>query len=624
MSGTTSRQVGGTSRHRLPVADLDAVAAGRVGEGTAGRLSLGERSRRMLMLRGVTAAVVAAGDPGPLPPVTDAVALLLRAEAADARVVSEILTHPAVGVWAVGLLARLRSEGAADAPGGRPLWQDTGYLHTLAGAAAVRAGVGALVRVPAYAGTVCLPTLGRAEFPGPHMEYATAVLETAPGAGATLTLGTRVLRLPGEPGLPGERWHPVRTLVWHPGGDGGPHTLALDDCDPYRDFRELHPTRGSLAGAEEETWRRLFAEAGQVLAARHPGAAGLLSFSLRTLAPLPRRPRFRAESASYSESVGGVVLSEPHDATELAATLVHEARHSVLNSLVHQVGLFRRPDPDGREPGEPLLYAPWRSDPRPTPGLVHGVYAFAGVADFWRVERHALSGRRADLAHFEFAVWRDAVAQALRSLSAPGPQARLTDWGRRFVDRLASWTAPWARERVPSYPLALAREESADLRITWRLHHVRARPDEVRELAERWRSGLSARGVGGAAEPVPQASGGGREPRGELRRVLLADGSLKAARTDHDRRADLLAADRGLVGGDTADALRGYQAVLADDPGAHAAWAGLALALRAADATAATPCLLGRPERVRALALELHADGASPVDPVKLCTWLSE
>src|SRR5690606_3224781 len=100
--------------------------------------------------------------------------------------------------------------------------------------------------------------------------------------------------------------------------------------------------------------------------------------------------------------------------------------------------------------------------------------------------------------------------------------------------------------------------------------------------------------------------------------------SLTAADAAGDRRPELLAADHDLVGGDVAGALRGYQAVLADDPGAHPAWAGLALALHAADAGAATPCLHARPELVRALALELQADGTSPVDPVKLCTWLSE
>ncbi|MGJ3559380.1 hypothetical protein ACR6C2_14005 [Streptomyces sp. INA 01156] len=117
----------------------------------------------------------------PLPPATEAVGLLLRAEAADGRVVSELLAHPAVGVWAVGLLNRLRSKEAADAPG-RPLWQDAGYLHALAGAAAVRAGVSAVVRSrPATARCVCPPWAGRV--PGPHVEYATAVLDTSTPGG---------------------------------------------------------------------------------------------------------------------------------------------------------------------------------------------------------------------------------------------------------------------------------------------------------------------------------------------------------------------------------------------------------------------------------------------------------
>src|SRR5437868_2397112 len=210
MYGTTSGLVTGASRHHIPVGDLDAVAAGRVTQETAQRLFRVERSRRMLMLRAVTAAVTAVGDPGPLPPVTEAVDLLLQAELADPRVVSELIVHPAVGVWAVHLLARLRSPDSSDLQP-HPLWQETGYLHALAGAAALRAGVSAAVRVPARAGTVCLPTLGRAEFPGSHAEHSLAALDTG-GASATLTLGERILRLPDDPGQSaGEWWQPVRT-----------------------------------------------------------------------------------------------------------------------------------------------------------------------------------------------------------------------------------------------------------------------------------------------------------------------------------------------------------------------------------------------------------------------------
>ncbi|WP_223281527.1 aKG-HExxH-type peptide beta-hydroxylase [Streptomyces antnestii] len=102
-------------------------------------------------------------------------------------------------------------------------------------------------------------------------------------------------------------------------------------------------------------------------------------------------------------------------------------RVPALRALSHQIQLVDRAT--GGPHADALLYAPWRTDPRPPWGLLHGTYAFTGVADFWRTERHALTGPRADLAHFEFAVWRDAVAIALRTLA---DQPGLTPWGRRF------------------------------------------------------------------------------------------------------------------------------------------------------------------------------------------------
>ncbi|MFF9405713.1 aKG-HExxH-type peptide beta-hydroxylase [Streptomyces anandii] len=632
MSGTTSGLLTGDARHHIPVTDLDAVAAGRVTPRTARRLFGVERTRRMIMFRGVVAAATGT-DPGPLPPPADAVELLLRAERADAKAVQEIIDHPAVGVWAVHLLGRLRSPGPPD-PAELPLWQDTGYLHSLAAAAALRAGIGASVPVPVRAGTVCLPTLGRAEFPGPHTDDdGVAVLETsvrdtalrhtaAPGAaGARLTYGTRTLCLPRDPRRSGPGWHPVRTLVWYPGGSA--HSVALDDADPYRDFRDLHPRREPIGAGEEAQWRRLLARTGRLLTARHPEAAGLVSSTLKAVAPLPRTPRFHPASASYTEAVGSVLASLPHDAAEFAATLVHEARHSVLNSLGHQVRLCRPAGTPGTAE-EPLLYAPWRADPRPVQGVLHGAYAFAGVADFWRVERYALRCGRAALAHFEFALWRNAVTEALRALAEPGARSRLTTWGRRFVAELTDRHAPLGAEAVPEHSLAPARDEALDLRVTWRLNHLLPEPETLHALADRWVKGDEATDLP-ASTLRPLADAPAHEPRGELRRALLLDGSLDAV-TDAPalagRRADLLAADLRLVAGDAAGALAAYRAVLADAPAARPGWAGLALALRARGHRAARP-LLDRPELVRALALTLRERKEAAPDPLSLCAWLT-
>ncbi|MFD0512376.1 HEXXH motif-containing putative peptide modification protein [Streptomyces aureus] len=227
-------------------------------------------------------------------------------------------------------------------------------------------------------------------------------------------------------------------------------------------------------------------DAAHLLGARHPDAARTVPLVLNSLVPLPGMPRFRTSSASYAEAFGSALVSLPRDAVDFAVTLVHESRHSVLNGLSHQIQLVDRAARGPRQ--DTLLYAPWRTDPRPPWGLLHGTYAFTGVADFWRIERHALTGPRADLAHFEFAVWRDAVAIALRTLE---DQPGLTPWGRRFVDGMARQAAPWAGDDVPAGALAPAQAELADLRATWCSHNLAPDPAATGLLTDRRLGGAS-------------------------------------------------------------------------------------------------------------------------------------
>jgi hypothetical protein len=349
----------------------------------------------------------------------------------------------------------------------------------------------------------------------------------------------------------------------------------------------------------------------------------MLGFALKTLVPLPEMPRFRIASASYTEAFGSALVSLPHDTVELAVTLVHELRHSLLNALCHQVRLVDRPAGED----DVLLYAPWRTDPRPPMGVLHGAYSFAGVAEFWREERYALSGGRADLAHFEYAVWRDAVAKALESLRV---QSTLTVWGRRFVQRLAEQTSPWTREPVPEHPLALARAEAADLWATWRTRHLRPDPAATRRLADQW---LNGDAPGEAVAPLSRLRSDPRpgpvEPRGELRRLLLADGEIRPARlradtaaASADRHPALLTADVDLVSREYARAVRGYRAVIAGDPAAPAAWVGLGLALSPPGKDTAAPALRHRPEAVRAVYLRARARTDRALDPVELSHWI--
>ena len=113
-------------------------------------------------------------------------------------------------------------------------------------------------------------------------------------------------------------------------------------------------------------------------------------------------------------------------------------------------------------------YAPWRDDPRPITGLLHGVYAHLGVSRFWRWQRHQEDGAAAIRAHAEFARWRDAATIAAEVLLASGG---LTEAGTDFVSGTLSTLRTWSGEDVPAAAMHLARSESQRHLSRWQQRH---------------------------------------------------------------------------------------------------------------------------------------------------------
>lgn len=622
----------GLARYRIPASDIDALARGRVPLGTGRRLSDTERGRRMLMLRAVadTARDGAADLRSPLLPMRHALGVLVRVEQIRPDVVRDMLEHPGTGIWAVRVLDRLAAErgpgpAAAAAP---PLWVELGYLHSLAATALLRSGLEGTIRVPVRDGAVALPTLGRVRLAAPVVgteddRYGWATLHLPPpGGGPTLlTAADRTVAVPPDLSTRQEPWLPLRVIPLASEGRRVPTRLVLEDSDPYRDFRAdaRNPPSRYLTDREAGRWRMLVSEAFDILTTRHPHTAALVTAALRVLVPLPEAPRFRIASASHNEAFGSAVIALPPDARDLAVTMVHEARHSILNGLLHQLPLLA-----DTAAAEPRHYAQWRTDPRPLSGLLHGAYAFAGVAEFWRTERHAVRGPQADLAHFEFAVWSRGVLAALDTLCvSPG----LTPLGRQFVTCLADESRPWADEAVPARAHAWALDETADLKAVWRARHLRPPRGAVDSWADCWLSGAdpkTAPAIRSRLRPDPNA--GSPDVRGEFRRILLADPGLLPARvreTDASRRPPAMtAADIHLLHGDPARAAQGYIRVLAAAPGLPSAWAGLGLAAEQLGEPSAARALLRHPEAVRALHGNLAETTRRAPDPLALADWV--
>ncbi|MFD4235707.1 HEXXH motif domain-containing protein [Streptomyces sp. NPDC058542] len=470
---------------RMPGHWFDELAAGGGSAEAVGFLVQGERSRRLVLLRELLSRLEE--RPALLGPA-DLGAIWRTVEQSEVRrpgCVEELLLSPQVGSWLAHALRRLHGTFA-----GSPLWVDAGHLAGVAVVAALRAGTAADLVVPAREGAVALPTLGLARLPGTPLlgfqpvharvrEGELLLVPTGRGTGAQ-PLTVRPLTAPQS-----ALWWPTHRLPVRPGGP----EVALDDIDPYRDLdRPIPPRR--LTPRELDVWQRLFAEAVALLGpASGPGgrSGGTGPGTLRPeeigrIVPWPGRLRHgpvAGLSASTADAFGSMVVARPPDGAALAETMVHEFQHSKLGALLH---LFAMLDDDREEEH----YAPWRPDPRHLPGLLHGAYAFVGVAGFWRDRIGDRAADPLDLAPFRFALRRIQTRTVLRTLAT---RAVLTGPGRRLVHGLTRTVDGWLREPVDGRAVARARAAAAGHRVEWRLRNLRCADEERAGLGAALRTG---------------------------------------------------------------------------------------------------------------------------------------
>ncbi|MEU3839684.1 HEXXH motif domain-containing protein [Streptomyces sp. NPDC028635] len=551
---------------RMPDALFAELAAGGGSAAAVAFLERAERARRLLLLR--TLLDRAAHLPTPATSVAGAWRIVKEAAARAPGPVDRLLLAPATGGWLAHVLRRLH--GTASGP---PLWAEAGHLGALAVSASLLAGTEADLRVPLTDGRLPLPGLGLARLPGaaPGPAVARAVtrageLTLTAGDASALTIrpATEAVAGPARetPAQPG--WLPLRTLTLD--RPAGPVAVPLDDLDPYRDLDDpLPPAR--LEDAEARAWQRLFEEAAAVLDASGGPGPGRTDAALirsvvpygRTAATPPAPPAVRV-SASSGDSYGGMVISRPSSALALAETLVHEFQHSKLAALLH---LFPLLDDDREE----RYYAPWRADPRHLTGLLHGAYAFTGVAGFWR---DRLAGARdddraADTAAYHFALRRLQSRLVVRTLLTSG---RLTVQGRALVTGLAATLDGWLREPVPAAALARARTAALLHRTEWRLRNV------------------AAPAPGGTSDPL----------RFRADRAFWPDLRTHAFATVP---ALPRTPDEHLAAGDPAAALTGYTEVLTARPAEPHTLAGWIVARAGAHPGRTARRLLARPEELQ-------------------------
>lgn len=123
-------------------------------------------------------------------------------------------------------------------------------------------------------------------------------------------------------------------------------------------------------------WQQLVDGAAQLIAKVEGRLRVPVRQLLHTIVPVYAPPG-RFHSCTLKEALGAVHVSKTTCSAMMAETLVHEAAHTQLNLLLNEPRFWRR------EPHLARFRSPWRQDLRPIQGMVHGLWAFHTVGEFW-------------------------------------------------------------------------------------------------------------------------------------------------------------------------------------------------------------------------------------------------
>ena len=583
-----------TSNHALSRTEFDALAVGDPDAAIVDKLLTSLLSKRIVMLTAIL-ELAAERCPEAYPAFDAAYGLLAQAQSQDRAAVRAVLAHPSVGAWAARCLRRLQL--AADSP--VPLATEIGQLAAIAAAGAIRARHAFAIEVPLRDGTVMLPTLGLAAFTGMTTQAVTA---SSDGTLASIQADDQIVVIPPDPAQDADGWLGLRRLCSHVGAAS--ITLDLDDVDPAR-YSDGNALSQRLDDASLNTWQSTLDKAWQILVTEYPRRAEALATGLRSIVPLRCKANGDGTSVTLGDAFGGISMTPPPDALRLADSLIHEFHHSVLYAVAALVPLHSA-GPQAEH------YSPWRDDPRPIDGVLHGAYAYLGVVDFWRGQRGTLTGRDLRYADFEFARWRREVAQAAEVLLDSGT---LTTPGMAFVQGMATAATRWLGLPVDEEAQRLAGQTAADHRLRWRLRNRRPDPDAIASITDAWLAGWPCPAD---LQTVPARI------VGQPRRLTLGHRArlcgLRLRDPDAIDQRQASAGDLAYAQDNFARAAEHYQAAIAADPENAEAWAGLTLVLMASDAAAGFSTA---PEVARAVYLDAATRATAP-DITTLGRWLAQ
>jgi HEXXH motif-containing protein len=161
--------------------------------------------------------------------------------------------------------------------------------------------------------------------------------------------------------------------------------LTVASSYPARLLLASHPSLFELAYIDAVTpgthnaegQAAMIGDALDLICAVYPSMAKRIRTSINWYVPIGTDSLDTHKSFSAANLIGLVFLSEAANELRLAEAIVHEFHHNELFAYSNVTPLIAGA-------ADRLFYSPWREDARPLYGLIHAIFVFAGVCDFYR------------------------------------------------------------------------------------------------------------------------------------------------------------------------------------------------------------------------------------------------
>ncbi len=147
----------------------------------------------------------------------------------------------------------------------------------------------------------------------------------------------------------------------------------------------------------------------------------------------------QADFSNISHSIlpGAFIITFVANGPELADAIIHEFHHGLLFAL-EEDGPFMEPQPYDPQ-NDCRFYSPWRDDPRPLHGILHALYVFGPVAQFW-MELYRDSAQPEEMRTYALSQLHAITLRQLLAVDELERHAVFTPIGQRLFEQLRANT----------------------------------------------------------------------------------------------------------------------------------------------------------------------------------------